>query len=218
MGGDPLKLAVMLSGGGTTLQNLLDRIDAGDLPARVEVVIGTRPDAYGLERARSRHIDTHVVRRRDYPDTEAFSEAIDRQLEPYNPDLIILAGFMLFYKVPDKFAGRVMNIHPALIPAFCGKGYYGHHVHEAVLEYGARISGCTVHFADNRYDHGPIILQQAVPVSPDDTPETLAARVFEKECEIYPEAIRLFAQGRLRIEGRRVRILPPDAGRSGKSD
>ena len=110
-------------------------------------------------------------------------------------------------QVPDDFLGRVMNIHPALIPAFCGKGYYGHHVHEAVLAYGVKVSGCTVHFADNEYDHGPIILQRAVPVLDDDTPDTLAARVFEQECEAYPEAIRLFAEGRLRIEGRRVKIM-----------
>ena len=108
--------------------------------------------------------------------------------------------------IPPEFAGRVMNIHPALIPAFCGKGYYGHHVHEAVLAAGVKLTGCTVHFADNEYDHGPIIVQKAVPVLDDDTPETLAARVFEMECEAYPEAIELFAAGRLVVEGRRVRI------------
>jgi phosphoribosylglycinamide formyltransferase 1 len=107
--------------------------------------------------------------------------------------------------VPEDFRGRVMNVHPSLIPAFCGKGYYGHHVHEAVLAYGAKVSGCTVHFADNEYDHGPIIVQRPVPVRDEDTPATLAARVFEQECEAYPEAVRLFAEGRLRIEGRIVR-------------
>jgi phosphoribosylglycinamide formyltransferase-1 len=123
--------------------------------------------------------------------------------------LVCLAGFLQLISIPEDFQGRVMNIHPALIPAFCGKGFYGHHVHEAVLAYGVKITGCTVHFCDNQYDHGPIILQRAVPVLDDDTPDSLAARVFQQECEAYPEAIRLFAEGRLRIEGRRVRILKP---------
>src|SRR5262249_13978637 len=135
--------------------------------------------------------------------------------------LVCMAGFLQLVQIPDDFAGRVMNIHPALIPAFCGKGFHGRHVHEAVLASGVRGSGCTVHFADNEYDHGPIILQRVVPVLDDDTPEGLAARVFEEECEAYPEAIRLFAEDRLRVEGRRVRVLPagphtpPDAGDTG---
>ena len=211
MRGKTLRLGVLLSGGGTTLQNILDRIDAGDLPARVEVVIASNSQAYGLERARTRGIDTHVVRRRDFADSTAFSKAIDQALEPYRPDLVLLAGFMMLYRVPEKYLGKVMNIHPALIPAFCGKGFYGHHVHEAVLEYGAKVSGCTVHFVNNQYDNGPIIVQKTVPVREDDTPDTLAARVFEKECEAYPEAIRLFAEGRLRIEGRQARVLPPES-------
>jgi folate-dependent phosphoribosylglycinamide formyltransferase PurN len=115
---------------------------------------------------------------------------------------------MCLITLPPELAGRAMNIHPALIPAFCGKGYYGHHVHEAVLRAGVKITGCTVHFVDNVYDHGPIIVQKAAEVLDDDTPDTLAARVFEKELEAYPEAIRLFGEGRLRIEGRRVRVLP----------
>jgi folate-dependent phosphoribosylglycinamide formyltransferase PurN len=119
-----------------------------------------------------------------------------------------MAGFLQIITVPDDFRMRVMNIHPALIPAFCGKGFYGHHVHEAVIASGVKVTGCTVHYADNEYDHGPIILQRAVPVSDDDTPDTLAARVFEQECEAYPEAIRLFGEGRLAVEGRRVRVTP----------
>jgi phosphoribosylglycinamide formyltransferase-1 len=119
-----------------------------------------------------------------------------------------MGGFLKRLDIPADFANRVVNIHPGLIPAFCGKGFYGHHVHEAVLEYGAKLSGCTVHFADNQYDHGPVILQKAVPVENDDTPETLAARVFEAECEAYPEAIQLIAEGRVKLEGRIVRILP----------
>jgi formyltetrahydrofolate-dependent phosphoribosylglycinamide formyltransferase len=206
---EPIRLAVLLSGGGTTLQNILDRIAAGHVDARVSVVVSSRADAYGLERARAAGIPTAVVSSRKYKDIYDFSETLLRELGNHPVDLILLAGFMCFFRVPDRFHGRVMNIHPALIPAFCGKGFYGHRVHEAVLEYGCKVSGCTVHFADNEYDHGPIILQRTVPVLEDDTPETLAARVFEQECEAYPEAIQLFAEGRLRIEGRRVRILPP---------
>jgi phosphoribosylglycinamide formyltransferase-1 len=119
------------------------------------------------------------------------------------------SGFLKRITVPEDYAHRVTNIHPALIPAFCGEGMYGHHVHEAVLDYGAKLSGCTVHFADNQYDHGPVILQRAVPVLDDDTPDSLAARVFQAECEAYPEALQAMAQGRLTMEGRRVRIAPP---------
>ena len=119
-----------------------------------------------------------------------------------------MGGFLKRITIPEDFAHRVVNIHPALIPAFCGDGFYGHRVHEAVLEYGAKLSGCTVHFADNQYDHGPVILQRAVPVLDDDTPDTLAARVFAAECAAYPEAIGLIAAGRVAVEGRRVRIRP----------
>jgi phosphoribosylglycinamide formyltransferase 1 len=120
--------------------------------------------------------------------------------------LVVMGGFLKHVLIPADFEHRVMNIHPGLIPAFCGQGFYGHHVHQAVLDYGAKISGCTVHFADNQYDHGPIILQRTVPVLDDDTPEALAARIFEQECEAYPEAVRLFAEGRLQVDGRRVRV------------
>jgi len=123
-------------------------------------------------------------------------------------DLVAMAGFLKRITIPEDFINRVTNIHPALIPAFCGEGMYGHHVHEAVVEYGAKLSGCTVHFADNQYDHGPVILQQAVPVLDGDTPDDLAGRVFEAECEAYPEALRLLAAGRVKVEGRRVRIAP----------
>jgi folate-dependent phosphoribosylglycinamide formyltransferase PurN len=147
-----------------------------------------------------------VVDRKQAGSREEFGRRIFEHCRQARADLVCLAGFLQLIHVPDDFLGRVMNIHPALIPAFCGKGYYGHHVHEAVLTYGAKVSGCTVHFADNEYDHGPIILQRTVQVLADDTPETLAARVFAQECEAYPEAIRLFAEGKLKIEGRRVRV------------
>jgi len=203
-----LKLAVLLSGTGRTLENIFDHIAGGRLDAEVVVVGSSRADAYGLERARSRGIPTFVVPSREYRRTSEFSKAIFGELGKYDFDLLLLAGFMCLLELPQELIGRAMNIHPALIPAFCGKGYYGHFVHEAVLRYGVKVSGCTVHFVDNIYDHGPIIIQKTVRVLDDDTPESLAARVFEKECEAYPEAIRLFGEGRLKIEGRRVRILP----------
>jgi formyltetrahydrofolate-dependent phosphoribosylglycinamide formyltransferase len=212
----PLRLAVLLSGGGTTLQNLLDRSAAAQLPAQVAVVVSNRPDAFGLERAVRAGVPAFVVERRDCASREEFSRRIFDLCRQARADLVCLAGFLQLLVIPDDYLGRVLNIHAALIPAFCGKGFYGHHVHEAVLAYGAKVSGCTVHFADNVYDHGPIVLQRVVPVLDDDTPETLAARVFEQECEAYPQAIRLFAEGRLRVEGRRVRVLaasptPPPA-------
>jgi formyltetrahydrofolate-dependent phosphoribosylglycinamide formyltransferase len=205
----PFRLAVLLSGSGSTLQNLLDRSADGRLPTQVVLVLSNRADAFGLTRAQNAGIPTFVVPRKTAASVEDFSQRIFERCRQAQADLVCMAGFLQLVRVPDDFAGRVMNIHPALIPAFCGQGFYGHHVHEAVLAYGAKVSGCTVHFADNQYDHGPIILQRPVPVVEGDTPETLAARVFEQECEAYPEAIRLFAEGRLRPDGRAIRILPP---------
>ncbi|MEW6358275.1 MAG: phosphoribosylglycinamide formyltransferase [Planctomycetota bacterium] len=203
-----INLAVLLSGSGRTLQNIIDRIEAGTLDASVSIVISSRADAYGLERAKKHNIPTVVVPSKNFKGcTESFSKTIFAHVDRRRADLVILAGFMCLLTIPREYLGRVMNIHPALIPAFCGKGLYGHHVHEAVLDYGAKVSGCTVHFVDNIYDHGPVIVQKTAPILDDDTPDSLAARVFEKECEAYPEAIQLFAEGRLKIEGRRVRIL-----------
>jgi phosphoribosylglycinamide formyltransferase-1 len=204
-----IRLAVLLSGNGTTLQNLLDRIADGRLKARVVLVVANRADAYGLERAERAGVPTVVVDRKAFASREEFSRQIFDLCREANAELVCLAGFLQLLHIPDDWLGRVMNIHPALVPAFCGKGFYGHRVHEAALNYGVKVSGCTVHFADNVYDHGPIILQRTVPVLDSDTPETLAARVFEEECEAYPEAIRLFAEGRLRIEGRKVIVGPP---------
>ncbi len=203
-----VNLAVLLSGSGRSLQNLLDRIAAGRLDAQVRLVVSSRGDAYGLERARAAGIPTALVESRRFRNFLKMSDAVTLEIERQPVDLIVLAGFMCFYRIPDPFLGRTMNIHPALIPAFSGKGFYGHFVHEAVLRAGCKVTGCTVHFVDNEYDHGPIILQRTAPVLDDDTPDTLAARVFEQECEAYPEAIQLFAEDRLRIEGSRVRVLP----------
>lgn len=199
-----MRLGVFLSGSGTTLQNLIDRIADGRLDAEIVVVISNRADAYGLKRAAEANIETLVIPPGASLERSlfAFSACRERGVE-----LVAFAGFLQMLPIPPDFEGRVMNIHPALIPSFCGKGYYGHHVHEAALARGVKVSGCTVHFTDNIYDHGPIILQRTVPVLDDDSPESLAARVFEAECEAYPEAISLFRDGRLQIEGRRVRIL-----------
>ncbi len=202
----PVRLAVLLSGGGTSLQNLIERIRAGTLRAEIAVVIASRPDAYGLARARTAGIPAVTVARKAYPDVAAFNDALHAALEPHAVELVALAGFLSLFEPRARYAGRVMNIHPALIPAFCGTGFYGRRVHEAVLAAGVKVSGCTVHFADEQYDHGPIILQGCVPVHDDDTPETLAARVLALEHELYPQAIQLFADGRLRVDGRRVRI------------
>jgi phosphoribosylglycinamide formyltransferase 1 len=202
----PIRLAVLVSAGGTTLQNLLDRIADGRLAARITRVVASRPDAYALQRARRAGVPTAVVARTDHPDRDAFSAAIFEQCRAAGAELVCLAGFLQLLTIPADFTHKVLNIHPALLPAFGGKGMYGHHVHEAVLAYGAKVTGCTVHFADNEYDHGPVVVQRAVPVLDGDDADTLAARVYEQECEAYPEAIHLFAAGRLRVEGRRVRV------------
>lgn len=203
------RLAVMLSGNGTTLQNLIDRIVDGRLTGwRIVLVIGSLSKAYGLIRAQEAGIPTRVIRKKDYADIEAFSNEIAEQLDEVAPDLVVEAGWMCLWRLPERYRGRVMNVHPALLPSFGGKGFYGHHVYEAVLAHGCKVTGATVHFVNNEYDAGPIILQRAVPVEEDDTPDTLADRVQAVERELYPQAIDLFGTGRLRIEGRRVRILP----------
>lgn len=202
----PLRLAVLISGGGTTLANLLGKIDAGELDAEVRLVVTSNAAARGIDIALQNGIPVEIIERSECRDLADFSLATFDPIRKRGVDLVAMGGYLKLVPIPDDFAGRVMNIHPALIPAFCGKGFYGHHVHAAVLEYGAKVSGCTVHFVDNQYDHGPIILQRTVPVEEADTPESLAARVFAAECEAYPEALRLYAARRLTIEGRRVRI------------
>ncbi|MFO0845300.1 MAG: phosphoribosylglycinamide formyltransferase [Gemmataceae bacterium] len=203
---DPIRLGVLLSGSGTTLQNLIDRIADGRLAAAIACVVSSKADAGGVERARRAGLVTHVVERKACASRTEFSARILDHLRASDVGLVCMAGFLQLLEVPEDFLGRVMNIHPALLPAFGGQGYHGLRVHQAAIEAGVKVSGCTVHFADNEYDHGPIILQIAVPVEDDDTPESLQARVFAAECEAYPKAIRLFAEGRLTIDGRRVRV------------
>jgi phosphoribosylglycinamide formyltransferase 1 len=205
---NPLRIVVLISGGGTTLRNFIERIAAGQLPVEIALVISSSPASRGLQFAAAAKIRSTVIEPKGFAGQDDFSRALFDACRQARADLVVMGGFLKRITIPPDFADRVVNIHPALIPAFCGEGFYGHHVHEAVLQYGAKLSGCTVHFADNQYDHGPVILQKPVPVLDDDTPESLAARVFEAECEAYPEALRLIAEGRVRIEGRRVRITP----------
>ena len=209
-----IRLAVLLSGGGTSLENLIRRIEKGSLDAEPVCVIASRADAYGLERARRHGIPAHAIPRRGYADARSFNDAVHSVLDPAAPDLIVLAGFLSKLELRG-YAGRVLNIHPALIPAFSGVGFYGERVHRAVLEAGVKLTGVTVHFCDEEYDHGPIVLQEALPVHEDDTVESLAGRVLALEQKLYPRAIQLFAEGRLRIEGNRVRIHPAAPGASG---
>ncbi len=205
-----LRLGVLLSGGGTTLENLLRRVDEGTLDAEVATVLASRPGIRGIEVAETAGVPCRILARRDFASTEAFSEAITAALDEAEVGLVCLAGFLSFWIIPDRYVGRTMNIHPALLPSFGGKGMYGHHVHEAVVAHGCKVSGCTVHFATNdAYDAGPIVLQRPAPVYAEDTPDEVAARVFREECIAYPEAIRLFAEGRLRLEGRRVYVDDP---------
>jgi phosphoribosylglycinamide formyltransferase 1 len=203
----PLRLAVLLSGNGTTLQNLIDHIEAGQLSAAIAIVISSRPDAYGFTRAKRHGLEAVCISRRAYQDRRDYDDEVDRILDHYQPELIALAGYLHRFRIAPHYRGRVMNIHPSLMPAFCGKGLYGLRVHQAALDYGVKVSGCTVHFADEDYDHGPVILQRAVPVFDHDSAEDLAERVGIEEHRAYPEAIQLFVEGRLKVEGRRVKIL-----------
>ncbi len=206
MSDKPLRLGVLISGGGRTLVNFVEQIKAGHLPAEIRVVISSLPDAKGVERARAAGLPVVIVRKKDHPDEAEFSRLITEALEAHDVQLVCLAGWTCFWRIPDRWIGRVMNIHPALLPKYGGKGFYGHHVHEAVLAAGDKESGCTVHFANNEYDAGPIILQRKIPVLPGDDADSLAARVFEQETLAYPEVIRLFAEGRVRLVGDRVEI------------
>lgn len=190
----PLRVAVLLSGSGRTLQNLLDLRERGELDLDPVLVIGSRPDAFGLERARRAGAPWLVLRRKDFPTDAAFSQQVFGACRQARADLVVLAGWLcLLCPIPDDFRGRVVNIHPALLPAFGGKGFYGDRVHAAVLAAGATESGCTVHLVDDEYDHGQVLLQRRVPVLPGDDVHALAARVFEAERLAYPEALRALA-------------------------
>ncbi|MCO8125433.1 phosphoribosylglycinamide formyltransferase [Stieleria sp. TO1_6] len=184
-----LPIAVFLSGGGRTLENLLRHRDEHDLPIDVRLVISSRPGVRGLDIASQHGIESLVIRKSDFDDPD-YREAMFEPVREFGTRYVVMAGFLKHVLIPDDFHNRVINIHPSLLPAFGGKGMYGHNVHAAAIARGVTISGCTVHFVDNQYDHGPIILQQSCEVRRDDTPDTLAARVFEKECEALPAALR----------------------------
>jgi len=202
----PIRLGVLISGGGTTLLNFLDQIRSGQLVAEIPLVIASQKNCKGIDRARNAGLECLVLRPRDFANVKDFSQAVFSELRNARVDLVTLAGFLSLLHVPDDFLWRVINIHPSLIPAFCGHGFYGHHVHEAAIKRGVKVSGCTVHFADNEYDHGPIIRQQAVTIPDGCTADELSALVFEQEKTAYPEAIRLLASGRLMIKNRRTYI------------
>ncbi|MEM9419145.1 MAG: phosphoribosylglycinamide formyltransferase [Planctomycetota bacterium] len=197
----PLPIAVLLSGGGTTMLNLAQQIEVGTLNAQIKLVIASNDTsaAKGIERAEGLGLPSPVIRRKDHADTAAFSQAIFDRVREAGCELVCMAGFLSLLSIPEDFEARVMNIHPSLLPAFGGKGMHGRHVHEAVIKAGAKVSGCTVHFADNTYDTGPILVQKTCPVLPCDDPETLGTRVFEQECLAYPEAVAAFGEGRVKF-------------------
>lgn len=199
-------IAVLISGGGTTLKNLLQAHSAESLGVDFRLVISSRADAAGLTFAEQAGIEKCVLRKRDFPDAHQHSQAVFDACRQTGVQLVVMGGYLEHLLIPDDFMNRVVNIHPSLIPAFSGKGFYGRRVHRAVIDYGAKLSGCTAHFVDNEFDHGPIIAQSACSVKNDDTPESLAARVFELECDLYPKIVSAIASGRVAIAGRKIAI------------
>ena len=203
--GRPTRLGVLISGGGRTMVNIQNQIQAGNLNAEIVLVISSSSTVKGIERAKNIGLDPRIIRRKDFDDIKSFSNKIVGELEKAKVDLVIQAGWLCLWRIPKKYENRVMNIHPALLPSFGGQGMWGHHVHEAVLKVGCKVSGCTVHFCTNEYDVGPIIVQRTCEVKDDDDADSLAARVFEQECIAYPEAIQMFCEGRLFIENGKVK-------------
>ncbi len=205
------KIAVLVSGGGTNLQALIDAQGRGEIVnGQIAAVIASKPGAYALERAARAGIPGYVMARKDWPDSRAYTVALRDRLKELDIDLVVLAGFMIILteELVEAYPNAILNVHPALIPSFCGEGFYGLHVHEKALEYGVKVSGATVHFVSAECDGGPIVLQKAVPVEENDTPETLQRRIMEQaEWKLLPRAVSLFCQDRLRVEGRTVHIL-----------
>lgn len=216
----PMRIAVFASGGGSNFQSMLDAVAQGNLSARVVLCLSNTAKAGALVRAERHDVATVVLNPNDFESEAIYADALTEVLDRHAVNFIALAGYLR--KVPSKvveaYRGRMLNIHPALLPAFGGHGLYGRRVHEAVLAYGARWTGATVHLVDEEYDTGPIVLQEPVPVMPDDTPETLAARVLRVEHRLYPQALRLFAEGRVTVDGRIVRIQENESDRPVSSD
>ena len=204
------RIAVLVSGGGTNLQALIDAQNRGELKnGSIAAVISSKPGVYALERAKAAGIPGYVVARKDFPDSRAMTLALTERLKALEIDLVVLAGYLhiLTSELVEAFPNAILNVHPALIPSFCGAGYYGLHVHEAALAYGVKVTGATVHFVNEEPDGGPIVLQKAVAVREGDSPEVLQHRVMEEaEWQILPQAVSLFCQGRLSVEGRTVHI------------
>jgi phosphoribosylglycinamide formyltransferase-1 len=203
------RIAVLCSGGGSNLQALLDAIDAGRVNGQVRLVLANRSGAFALQRARDRGISAVFVSRKEAGGEAAFNARMLALLRQAEIDLVVLAGYlpMVGPDIVSVYRHRILNIHPALIPAFCGQGMYGHHVHQAALDYGVKLSGATVHFVDEQADHGPIVAQRAVPVLPGDDTQSLAARVLAVEHQLLPESVALFCAGKLRVDGRRVVVV-----------
>lgn len=206
-----MNIAVLVSGGGTNLQALIDAQNRGEIKnGKITLVVASKPDAYALERAEKNNIPTKVVARKEYDDISSYTRAVTDVLVEANADLVVYAGFMtiLDSQIVDAFPYKMMNVHPALIPSFCGKGFYGLHVHDAVLESGVKLTGATVHFVTEDCDGGPIIIQKAVDVRDDDTSESLQKRVMQ-ECEwkILPKAVSLFCEGRIKVIGNKTKII-----------
>lgn len=203
-----LKIGVLVSGSGTNLQSLIDNIENGSINGKIEVVITNRENAYGLERARQNNIEAVYINQNDYDSFEKFNDAIIDVLKSNNVDLVVLAGYLkiLSHKFIEAYRNKILNIHPSLIPSFCGKGYYGLKVHEAAINYGVKISGATVHFVDEQADAGPIVLQEAIEVNCNDTAELLQQKILKIEHKLLPLAVKYFCQGRLEVNGRNVII------------
>ncbi len=211
----PIRIAVLVSGKGrgSNMQAIIDACRSGKINGEVALVLGVRDDAPAMQRARAAGVKTVAISPDDYADSREYDAAVFQALKDHEIDLVCLAGYMrlLGADTVRHFRNRILNVHPALIPSFAGQGMYGHHVHEAVIESGVKFTGVTVHFVDEEYDRGPIVLQAVVPVADDDTPESLAERVLPVEHDTYTRAIALFAEGRISVNGRRTTILPPAA-------
>ena len=206
MGSQMIKIAVWISGGGTTLGNILDCVTSGTLEVDVCLVVSSGANVGGVEIAKTAGIETQIVRRTQFVSPEGYCEEMFRRCRELGVDYVVMAGFLKHVLIPSDFTNRVVNIHPSLIPAFCGKGMYGNRVHQAVVESGVTVSGCTIHFVDNEFDHGPIIYQQIVQVTADDLSEDIRERVFVAECEAYPKVLRWLTEGRISVEGSVVTV------------
>lgn len=203
-----VKIGVLISGSGSNLQSIIDNIENGNIKGKIEVVISNRKDAYGLERARQHNIKDVYIRQGDYESFEDFNDAIIEELKSNGVELLVLAGYLkiLSSKFIEEYRNRIINIHPSLIPSFCGKGYYGLKVHQAALDYGVKLSGATVHFVDEGADTGPIIIQEAVEVSYEDTAQSLQEKILKLEHKILPLAVKYYCDGRIQVHGRKVNI------------